>query len=87
MGEPTDLHRTKALELAIQSGGTRAEVVIRANAYHEFLTGKPITVSATPAPTSTPKPAAATASKSAARAKPRTPRTVKRKGLLGRLLG
>jgi len=75
MSESPDLHRTKALELAIQGGGTHAEVVTRANAYHAFLTGeatgKPAaaaaqTTAANPKPAAADKPAAATSGKPAA---------------------
>ena len=73
-----DLHRTKSLELAIQGGGTHTEVVTRANAYHEFLTGKatgnltgiatgkPAAAVAAQTTATTPKSGAATTGKPAA---------------------
>ena len=78
MSESPDLHRIKALELAIQAGGTHAEVVTRANAYHEFLLGKttskPAGAAAAQTTTSTAKPAAAATGKpaTAATGKPAT---------------
>ena len=78
MSESPDLHRIKALELAIQAGGTHAEVVTRANAYHEFLIGKttskPAGAAAAQTTTSTAKPAAAATGKpaTAATGKPAT---------------
>ena len=35
-----DVHKAKALELAVQAGGEPNKVVERANAYHAFLSGK-----------------------------------------------
>src|SRR5665647_2822551 len=71
MSESPDLHRTKALEFAIQGGGSHAEVVTRANAYHAFLlgtaTGKPAAAAvATQTTAATTKPGAATTGKPAA---------------------
>ncbi len=72
MSESPDLHRTKALELAIQVNGTPAETVSRAHAYHEFLTGKgtgkPAAAAAAQTPAAAPKPAAAATGKPAAAA-------------------
>src|ERR1019366_10748686 len=64
-----DQHRTKSLELAIQGGGTHTEVVIRANAYHEFLIGKEAT--GKPAGAVTGKPAAPPKATSAPAAPPK----------------
>jgi hypothetical protein len=65
-----DVHKAKALELAVQAGGEPAKVVERAHAYHEFLngkaTGKPAGAAAAQTTTATPKPAAATTGKPAA---------------------
>ena len=69
MSESLDLHRTKALELAVQAGGTHTEVIARAHAFHEFLakgTGKPNGAAAAQAPASTTKAAAAAPGKPAA---------------------
>src|ERR1035437_4883173 len=57
MSESPDLHRTKALELAIQGGGTHTEVVTRANAYHQFLNGSPAGAAVAQTTAATPKPA------------------------------
>jgi hypothetical protein len=83
MSESPDLHRTKALELAIQGGGSHAEVVTRASAYHEFLTGKgpgkpagaaaalaTATTRTVDKPAAAPKPAAAAPKPAAAAPKP-----------------
>ena len=65
-----DVHKAKALELAVQAGGEPAKVVERAHAYHEFLsgkgTGKPAGAPAAQATAASPKPAAATTGKPAA---------------------
>ena len=54
-----DPDKVKALELAVQNGGTHAEVVERATAFHSFLTGE-----------STAKPKAATAGTTGTTGKP-----------------
>lgn len=65
-----DVHKAKALELAVQAGGEPAKVVERANAYHEFLsgnrTGKPAGAAAAQAPAASAKPTAAATGKPAA---------------------
>jgi hypothetical protein len=65
-----DVHKAKALELAVQAGGEPAKVVERAHAYHEFLNGKgpgkPAGATAAQTPAATTKSAAATTGKPAA---------------------
>ena len=74
-----DLHKRLALELANTKGGTDAEVVARAHAYHSYLTGttaapaaKPATGAqgSKPATTATAKATPAAGTKPAATTKP-----------------
>jgi hypothetical protein len=39
MSEPLDPHRVKAMELAVQAGGSNTELLERAKTIHSFLTG------------------------------------------------
>src|ERR1035437_9142932 len=70
MSESPDLHRTKALELAIQGGGTHTAVATRANPYQEFLNGKgpakPVGAVTAQTTAATSKPATAATGKPAA---------------------
>ena len=65
-----DVHKAKALELAVQAGGEPVKVVERAHAYHEFLsgkaTGKPAGAAAAQAAPAALKPGATTTGKPAA---------------------
>lgn len=70
MSESLDPHRVKAMELAVQAGGSNSELLERAKIIHSFLTGtatgKPAALTTQTTAATTGKPAAAATGKPAA---------------------